>query len=177
MAKQQQQYSGYVRDDALSIPQRVAHFLDWAATNKPGEFMPYNMIVQAIMGYKRMPQLASDEVQRVKRTASANVRQTLITKYDREIVSLPGVGVRATHSDADRLEHVAPKKARRLDGARRSFMITANAINLSNVPNTPAYASLKAWMEKDVRGVLRLIGSDEFERKLLPPGVTVQDEK
>lgn len=176
MAKNKQQFSGYVRDDSLSVPQRVAHFLDWAATNKPGEFVAYNMIVQAIMGYKHMPRLDSEEVQRVKRASAANVRSTLATKYDREIISLPGVGVRATFSDADRLEHVAPKKAKRLDGARRSFMLTANAIDLRSVPDTAAYAPLKRWLGHEVRDVLKLIGSPEFERKLLPPSTQAPDE-
>jgi hypothetical protein len=177
MAKNSKAFSNYVRDDDLSIPQRVAHFLDWAAINKAGEFVPYNVIVQQILGTKRLPQLAGEEVQRVRR-ASATVRQTLITKYDREIVSLPGVGVRATFNDADRLANVAPRKARRLDAARRGFMVTANAINLNNVPDTPEYAGLKDWMRRDVQTVLKMIGTSSFEQKLLPPNTQVSaDEK
>lgn len=167
-------FSSYVRDDSLSIPQRVAHFLDWAAANKPSEFVPYNVVVQQILGTKQLPRLAGEEVQRVRR-ASAAVRSALITKYDREMVSLPGVGVRATFDDADRLANVAPRKARRLVAARRGFMVTANAINLDNVPNTPEYAGLKSWMRQDVQSVLKMIGSSSFEQKLLPPSTAASD--
>lgn len=170
MAKRNaKQVDGYVKDDAMSRTKRVAHFLDWAAVNKPGEFMPYNVIVKAIMGYTYMPRLDGDEVRQIKNATSGGVRSSLIGEYNRELVTLPGVGIRATTSDADRLEYVAPRKAQRLATARRNFMLTANAINLRNVPNTPAYAALKSWMQREVGDVLKLIGSAEFERKLLPP--------
>lgn len=171
MAKPHKQIDQYVKDETLSTTQRAAHFLDWAAKQAPKEFFPYNVIYKAIMGMPHMPRLDNEAVALFKRTATAGLRKALVTKYDREVINLVGVGIRASVDDADRLTNVAPMKARRLDSARRSFMLTAASIDLHNVPNTPAYAALKAWMGREVRDVIKQIGSPEFAMKLLPPDI------
>lgn len=168
----------YTTDMSLSLTQRAAHFLDWAAKNMPGDPIPYNVIVKKIMNLPQLPRLDNDTVDRFRRSAGAGLKKAMIDKYGREIVNLPGIGIRATVDDADRLANVAPIKARRLNAARKSFMITATGIDLRNVPNTPEYAGLKAWMGREVKHVLEKIGSEDFMRKLLPPGTpTPENEK
>lgn len=166
----------YVRIDTLTLNQRAAHFLDWAARNMPGEAIPYNVVVRTIMGYTRLPSLKSEEVARFKSNLTSQVRKILLTKYGRELITVIGVGTRATVDDADRLVHVAPKRARRLNAARAAFVVTATGINLANVPDTPRYIALKRWLATDVRGVLAAVNSPSFAQKLLPPGSATEEK-
>lgn len=171
MAKAHKKIEQYVKDDSMSQTQRAAHFLDWAAKNMPGEYQAYNVILKAVLGQKMLPRQDGDQVKLFKASIPNGVKRALLDKYDREIVTLPGIGVRATVDDADRLTNVAPIRARRLNASRRAFLVTATGIDLAKVPDTPELAGLKAWMGTEVRTVLKTLGSPEFERKLLPPGI------
>lgn len=166
--KAQKKLEEYVTDTELSMTQRGAHFLHWAAQHMPNVFQSYPVIYKAITGQRSLPRANSEHVELLKRNVTG-MRTALLKHYNREVVSLPGIGIRATVDDADRLANVAPAKARRLDAARKSFMITATGIDLRKVPDTAEYAGLKKWMGRSVRDVLDQIGSDEFTRKLLPP--------
>lgn len=154
----------------FSIPNRAAQYLDWAAKNYPGQYTPYNLMLQAIMGYERTPKLKNAEVERL-RNSLGRIRAILVEKYDRELVSQPGLGPRATVDDGDKLKMVMPKKAARLASARVQFVTTANSIDPKQIPNSPEMNSLKDWFSRSVKDVVKQIGSKEFEAKLLPPSI------
>lgn len=160
--------SKFETNHKLSIPHRAAQFLDWAAKNYPHQYTPYNLLLQAVMGYDRTPKLKNAEVERL-RNASGRIRMLLVDKYARDLVVQPGLGPRATVDDADKLKMVMPKKAARLQSARISFVSTANSIDTKTIPNSPELSTLKDWFGRSVKDVVRQIGSKEFERKLLPP--------
>lgn len=152
----------------LTSGQRAAHFLDWNAKHSPGEFTAYNMLFKQITGVARTPQLKSEEVEHLRRH-SHSIRKTLFDKYGREMVSLPGVGVRASIDDADILKNVVPKKASRLQSARVGFLKTVSNIDQKNIPDTVELKPLKNWLNREVRELVKQISAPEFERKLLPP--------
>lgn len=158
----------YDIDLSLSQVQRAANFLDWSAKNHPGTYVAYNELLRSINGYSKKPQLKSDEVERLRKNSHA-IKKNLWDKYKREIVSLPGVGIRASTDDADVLTNVVPKRATRLQSAKNSFVQTVTNIDPTKIPNTPALKPHKDWLQKEIRDLVKQIGSAEFERKLLPP--------
>lgn len=170
-------FSEFTVDSKESIARRAAQALAWAAHQFPLEYASYQQLTQAVMGYGRMPSAKSQEVERLRKVMSTGVRKVLEEKYGMELISQPGIGVRATVDDTDRLRSVLPKKANRLKSARASFAKTANNIDIARVPSTPENAALKAWFNQDVKAVLKQIGSKEFEKKLLPPGATAPEAK
>ena len=164
----------YRPDKDMSMTKRAAHCLDWCANECPGEYLPYNMLLKVIQQYPRMPQLNSEEVQILRRNMS-NVRGHLQKTYSRELDSQPGVGVRATFSDADTLTVALPKKMSRFRAAKRSLATTVNLIDERSIPDTAELKPWKVWMRKSVADVMRLVGSEDFDTKCLPPAATETD--
>jgi len=162
--------AAYQTETKMTITNRAAHYLDWAARNYPQHYTQYNVLLKAIMGYDRMPSLSSKEVERL-RNGLGRIRVALSTKYNRELVTQAGIGIRATINDADTLRNILPKKSRRLQSARTSFLGTVKNIDAASIPNTPEMLRLKEWLNRGVKEVVRQIGSKEFEQKLLPPPV------
>jgi hypothetical protein len=168
--------NGYEIQVKMSKPQRAAHFLDWNAKHSPGDFVAYNELLKAITGVGRMPQLKSQEVEHLRRNGYA-IRKHLFEKYGRELVSLPGVGVRASIDDADVLKNVVPKKATRLQSARVGFIKTVSHIDQKNIPDTAEMRPLKGWLTHQVKDIMKQISDPSFERKLLPPSSETPPEK
>ena len=158
---------GY-KPEGESLPQRMAHYLDWAASEFPKQYTPYNLLVKAVFGYKHLPKVGSQQVDVVRR-GMGRARLLLQTKYNRTTDSQPGLGVRATVDSADSLTVAMPKKVTRLRGARAAMMSTWNLVDLSKVPNTPELKPWKDWGSKNVSEIVKLIGSADFEKKMLPP--------
>jgi len=151
-----------------SKKQRVAEFLDWAATHYPKQYVDYPHLAKAVEGYSRMPQHNSKEVELIKSSMSG-VNRMLQTKYGRALDAEPGVGVRATVDDADLAMIVLPKKMKRIDQAKKAATQVANLVDPSKIPDTPENKPWKQWVKVHVRDVLKTINSPEFEQKLLPP--------
>lgn len=158
----------YEHDPKMSMAQRMANYLDWAATNWPGEYTPYNRMLKAINGYARMPHMDSKEVETM-RASITRARSILIEKYGRELVTSPGTGARATVDDTDAAKNALAKKARHLSGAVASFKKTAAIIDASQVTDP----TVKKWLQTDVKAVLRLTQGDEFQKHLALPAPAV----
>lgn len=158
----------YTPDTKLSLTQRVAHYLDWAAGEFPKQFTNYNIVLKAIMGYARTPTLGSEEVESLRRNIG-RVKQIMVKQYGREVVSAPGLGIRATVDDADTLTTALPRKITRLHSAQRAASATAELIDVSKVPDTAEMKPWKRWFSQDVKSALKTLTSPEMERKLLPP--------
>lgn len=165
----------YVIDQGMSRVQRAAHYLDWFAHGHPGEWVAWNELCRAIQGYQRKLLLKSDEVEHLRKNSSS-IKKVLFEKYAREVISLPGVGVRASIDDSDVLKHVVPKRASRLTSARNSFVTTVEALDPRNIPNTPEMLPHKVWLNHAIKDVMKQIGSPEFALKLLPPATETKEE-
>jgi hypothetical protein len=160
----------YEVDQGLSKVQRAAHFLNWSALHHPGTYVPFNELLRSIQGYERKPQLKSEEVEHLRKNGSA-IKKALWENYKREVISLPGVGIRASTDDADVLTNVVPKRASRLQSAKNNFVKSVTNIDPTKIPNTPALKPHKDWLQKEIKDLVKQIGSAEFERKLLPPAI------
>jgi hypothetical protein len=153
----------------LSMSHRVAHFLDWAAQNTPGEFQAFNVVAKMVNGFKHMPRFDSEDVDRIKRTVTP-ARKILHTKYLRGLVSLPSVGIRATFDDLDRAKYDLTKKAKTLDRAAENFEQTLASINPANIPSTGEAGLYKQWVQHNAADVLKRLRAPGFKQNLLPPG-------
>ncbi len=160
--------NAYSPEHKDSLPQRAAHFLDWAAARYPKQYVPYNLLLKAVLGTSTTPSLHSSDVEQMRGRMS-RVRVILQRKYARDLDSMPGVGARATVDDADTLVTSMPKRVASLRRAKTAVATTASLIDPAKIPNTADMAPWKRWMNASVGDVLRTLNSPEFEKKLLPP--------
>lgn len=161
-------YDRYVSPTKAGLSARLAHFLDWAAKNAPGQYIAYNVLTKTVHKLDRLPNMESDLVRTVRGNMTST-RAKLVKLYSRDLDSLPGIGVRATCDDADTLSVSLPKKMRRFTAAKRSLKSTVDLIDPRKIPNTPEMKPLKEWLNRSVSEVMKLISSPDFEQKCLPP--------
>ena len=159
---------------SMSRTKRVAHFLDWAAKHMPKELHPFNIIAKAINGFKHLPRLDSKEADLIK-SVSSSVRKVLLNEYKRGMVSVRGLGVRATVDDADMVVHDISKKGQRVTTAMNSFTASVNVVSVANIPKTPEMAPYQKYLRqaKEVVGLF----SQEYLQKLLPPKTEKEEAK
>lgn len=143
--------------------QRIAFYLNWSATELPLQYQPFNVIVQAINNYSRLPRMDHNEVTSA-RGGLTSVRRIMQITYQRDL-DVGGGGVRATVSDEDAAGVVLPKKMKRLRSAKNAVVATHSLIDPAAVKDP----RIRAYLNKSVRDVVKLIGSEDFDQKLLPP--------
>jgi hypothetical protein len=163
----QTQFKSYRHDPKQSKPERMAHALDWAAVHHKGEAVPYNTLLKAIEGYSQMPRLKTKEVEHVRHSMS-RVRGILLSKYNRGLVPMPGIGARATVDDEDQTHNVLKPAARRVAAACENLKKRAAPINFNKIPKTKENVALLAWIDKQIKPLIKQIESG-FSEKLLPP--------
>lgn len=152
--------------DHDSRTQRVAFYLNWAAQRLPHQYLPYNVIAQAISGSKskRLPRMDSDEVQGIRRTLHG-IRKALREKYGRSL-DVAADGARATVDSQDLASVVMPKKVRRFRSAKNALIAEHQLIDVGQIRDP----KIRTYINRPIRELMKLIGSDDFDKKLLPPG-------
>lgn len=175
LSKKRAEVSQYESDSSQSMTKRIAHFLDWAAVNMPKEFLQYNVVLKAVMGYKHLPRLETKEVEFV-RSAISRVRKVLLDVYKRGTVTMPGVGVRATVDDADMVAFDVVKKGKRVQSAVKSFTDSVNIVNVSAIPRLPENAGIIKYA-RDAKAVVADIGTTDYLKKLLGPAALPSGDK
>lgn len=146
-----------------SRTQRAAYYLDWAAKVMPKHYQPYNVLLTAVMGYTSRRRMDSDEVKSL-RASMTGVRKVLQKKYGRTL-DPAGSGVRATTDDEDAASVAMPKALGRLRSAKNSVLAVGGIID----PNKIRDPRIKSYFNRSVRDVIKMVGSEDFDRKLLPP--------
>jgi hypothetical protein len=158
----------------MSRTRRIAHFLDWAAKHLPREVHQFNTIAKAVNGFGHLPRLDSKESALIQGVASA-VRKVLLTDYKRGMVSVRGLGIRATVDDADIVIYDLPKKAERLQGAITSFASLTNVVNPANIPKTKEMQPFLQFT-RQAKEAVGLLYSNNLLQKLLPPSTPKKEE-
>jgi hypothetical protein len=90
----------YQRSTDKSLGRRIAHFLDWAATNMQKVYFQYNIVCQVVNGLNAVPQLNNKQVELVRHSMTS-AKRILQVVYGRGYDFQRGMGVRATADDAD----------------------------------------------------------------------------
>jgi hypothetical protein len=175
-SKDRPEFSAYTRLEGESLVQRIAHFLNWCAENRPKEFIPYNQVAQSINGYSRMPRLQSEEVVLVQKSMS-RVRPVLITKFKRTLTSTPGIGVRATVDDADIVTTELAKNVRRIERDSERVAQLFNLVDPEKLPNTLEFKPWKEWFNRQIGGggLFKMITSPDWAKRCaLPPAPDIE---
>lgn len=154
-------------DGAMTTVQKVAHFLDWAASNTPAEIYDYPDILKSALNQPRRLSESSREVELI-RSAMGRVRKLLKAQYSRGLVIVRGVGVRATNSDMDVAQNCVTVKARAVSAATARLAAEAELVDVSKLPNT---VEGKAWASymKTINGVVKENQLSNLAARLLPP--------
>lgn len=156
--------AAYNLKQEMSLTRRAAHFLDWLARQHPGEFVQYNVLYQAVLGIARVPRLDSDDVERLRMNLNRS-KDILRKEYNRGMVRKKSVGVRATYSDEDRATNELPGQVTRMRSAKKMVQGTYEAIDVAKVHDP----RVKAWLRRDIGGVIRALNQADFDLKALPP--------
>lgn len=167
--------STYVIQKEAPLSARCADFLDWLCQKRPEIFVAPNVAVKAIMGYRHMPRLKSDEVDKL-RAHYGQIRKILRAKYNRDLIVEAGAGIRASVDSADVLVSSLPKFVKKLDSARSAVVQVDGLIDMKQVPNTPALAAHRAMHTQQVKPLIKLLISPSFEAMLQLPAGNIDDD-
>jgi hypothetical protein len=150
-----------------SIPSKIAQMLDWYADKKPGEILSYPVLAKVVLHLSRTPRKDAKEVDMVKCRVSA-ARQQLIAKYERDLVTDPGFGCRATFGDSDVLVHCVTKRARRLAAAKERLCESLTVLDEEGLIDADV-KYLAEWLSEELKPVLKKLESAKAAKALLPP--------
>lgn len=155
------------KPEAGSIPSKIAQMLDWCAQKKPGEIISYPVLAKVVLHLARTPTKISKEVEMLRSRISA-ARQQLISKYDRDLISDPGFGCRATISDEDVLVHCVTRRARRLAAAKERLAESLSIMEEEGLVSEDI-KYLAEWLNEELRPVLKKLETAKAAKALLPP--------
>lgn len=90
----------YKRLEEGNRDERFIHFMLWAFQNKPGEFIPWPIIVKEAMGYKKPPAQNSIDCKNFKKGCHS-ARKKLVAEHKKGLIVLRSVGARLSSDKAD----------------------------------------------------------------------------
>ena len=137
---------------AKSQARRIAHFLDWAATNYGGQNFAHNIILRAVNNYSHTPRPNTDEVKGV-RSAMSRVKLILRRDYNRGFSSIPGQ-VRACTDDNDVVNYNLAAVNKRLVSAY------GHVENVRSIVNPKKLTGSAASYYRTTSKTLSMAGSD-----------------
>lgn len=150
----------------MSMPQRVAHLLDWWAARHPHDFLQYNEITKGVNGTSAMPRMDTKQVEQTRGIVSRSGK-TLFKLYQRAIIRKRDLGARASVDAEDVIRHRSVKKSAEIKQSIIALAQLDELVDLNTVPNT---SDVKAWYKKDVRaGFLKQLSAPENLARMLPP--------
>jgi hypothetical protein len=145
----------FIPEDGVSVALKIAQMLDWAAIQAPGTIVTYPQIAKVIMSLGRMPRQDAKEVDMVRSRVSS-ARQKLIEEYERDLVSEPGIGCRATFSDADAISNCVTKRTRRLLLAKNRLVESINILSQEGMIAAKSdIPQLVEWLNEELKPLLK----------------------
>lgn len=158
----------------MSLTQRIAHFLDWAAKNLRYQYFPAQEILKAINKYKTTPRAASKETESVK-ACMTRARELLRKEYKRGYVCQRGIGYRATVNDEDKTRFDLTDRTKRLASAKINVDNSLEMIDTRRITSSTQEGRKLRNFVQNVKQISKLISDDRIQ-KLLPPAKVVEEE-
>lgn len=149
-------------DIEMSLPRRIAAFLDYAAEVAPGRPIPFQLLTKIVMMLPKRPTETDARVVSI-RDALRRAKPFLMDQYRRGLVSQPGFGVRATTDTDDLARTQFQQDARRVTSAIKSIDRTRSLIKTSDITDKDLRARVTS-----VNGAVRVLVSGDVLGKLLP---------
>lgn len=156
-------FTTYRPDQKQQIVERAAHALDWAATRFPGQVVPYNLLLKGVMGYAKMPRLQSNEVDQLRKRTS-RIRKLLEKVYGRALITVTGVGVRASVDSEDAIRNAVKPAGQRLERAAQLFKQRMGLVNPAEVKDK----ELQSWL-RGAKAHVKQIDGGMFSNLAKPP--------
>lgn len=151
----------FVIDSSVSVPRRIADFLNWAAMDMPLRIIHYNVLAAFVL---QVPSVSENSGQyKSVQSAIKRAKKMLMDDYSRGIVSQPGTGIRATIDSDDLARHQFANDRKRVVNSVRSMDRTNSLINASDMKDQDLKKSVIR-----ARGAMRLLVSNDVLTKLLP---------
>jgi hypothetical protein len=147
----------------------IAHCLDHFATECPYAGIPANIIFKTIYRIKRVPQKGSKEVKALSGGMSG-ADHKLKEKYGRLLITVQGVGWRASVDDNDAAEHKLTKDVKTMVRAEAKVEDDLKHIDQTKVTSAP----IKGMVQRVAR---HLKENGEKIKGLLPPPPVEDDKK
>jgi hypothetical protein len=152
--------------DLKSIAERTAHFLFWAAEHYPYVFIPITFVAQAIFAFSTPRRNGSPEANTASNSCS-RAGELLRSRFGREIVRKPGLGVRATVDELDKTKTVVPPAVRKNERTAKKLAAIVDNIDTKQIPKTAMTRPWVRWLEVEIRPSIKEIVSTHL--KMLPP--------
>lgn len=162
MTNKQIKLEDFSVDVTLSMPKRIASFLDWAAKVTPGRPVSYQLLTKVCAKTNRLPSENDSRVAVVKNAVS-RAKNVLIDEYGRGVVSHPGMGIRATIDSEDTARTQMETDTRRITSAIRAADRTRSIINVKDIKDK----ELKNRVNS-VNNVIKVLVSQDVMTRLLP---------
>lgn len=154
----------YKPDLSLSITERGAAFLDWAAKSFPGRAITYQQITKVVFALPRVPSESSKDVDTLRKNRMGRIRDILFTKYKRAVVAHPGFGIRATKDSEDVARTDMESKAKKVRTAITNLDRSRSLIDISKITD-PRLAE----RVQSIGDSLRSLNSSALQTKLRLP--------
>jgi hypothetical protein len=157
-------------DRKKGLAWNVAACLDFAARRLPLEPISWSLLTKCVLGGK-MQHPDSNVVVLMSRRSSM-IRAYLGKEFNRGMVSVRGLGVRATVDSDDYANTQLRKDATRYEGARQRLVVSRSRVDTKTMKNR----ELRAWVDDGVTKVLAA-HTDRLAKLLLPPGSEEEKEE
>lgn len=157
MGKKPFRPTDFTPEDGVSVALKIAQMLDWAAMKAPGTIVTYPQIAKVILSLGRLPRQDAREVEMVRSRVSS-ARQKLISDFERDLVTEPGIGCRATFSDADTIANCITKRTRRLLLAKDRLTESINILSEEGMIEAKSdIPQLVEWLNEELKPLLKTI--------------------
>lgn len=168
MGKKADRFTGYrAPQEELTVSQRAAHFLDWAAVHAPYVAVTYPQLVKIVMQLPKSPAETSTDVLHFIRNRVSGTKSVLLRKYKRTLITHDkhldhtlgaqrGVSLRASVDATDVYTTTYTKKKVNVERAVAGLVEVREVIDLTALPKD-AKAQVKALdtaMKEDKIGPL-----------------------
>ncbi len=176
MKAQDLTFRGYKPPATDGDADRAAHALDWAGRKYPMEPIPENIIFRVIYKKRRTPSLNAKEVQ-VLSSRRQKIKMILRRDYGRGMVTVLGLGIRATVGTEDVLRTDMSAAIRRYIGAAKGVHDRLPLVNLTEVPKTERNKMLLAWFTGIALPHFKGLAKSDVLTKLLSPAFAEKKEE
>ena len=153
---------------------QICEFLHHMAVEFPHEVILYEEIVQALDKLRSRPASNNARVVQIRGNI-ATARKVMRRDYNRDVVGVPGVGVRATVDDLDIVQTAAIRDAKTVDRAARKMSATFDMVNteefkilVAQMENPKEFEELTNWWINDMSKAIKKLRSSIKNNKLLP---------
>jgi hypothetical protein len=166
----------YPLDNKMTMPQRMAHCLNWCADDYPYEIVSWRILYQAVMGMAVLPSSRNADVENLKSRSQA-VKKLLNERYGRGLVIVPGVGVRASVDDFDRGQNCVVRATKRAASAVAGAKREIEAVDIRKIPDSPETKKYKDWHRQNATPMLASANELLKRALLLTAKKTDEDKK